>query len=32
MTYPDWDKLDNKEKDLCLEHDIRPEDYLSLKR
>jgi hypothetical protein len=32
MTYPGWEKLDNKEKDLCSENNIKPEDYLSLKK
>ena len=32
MAHRGWDKLENKEKDLCSEHDIEPEDYLQLKQ
>jgi hypothetical protein len=32
MTYPGWDKLDNKEKDLCGENNIKPEDYYAMKK
>lgn len=32
MTYSNWEMLDNKEKDLCLENNIKPDDYLSLKK
>ena len=32
MIQPGWDELDNKEKDLCIENNIRPEDYLQLKK
>ena len=32
MARVDWEGLDNKEKDLCSENDIEPQDYLLLKR
>ena len=31
MAHRGWDKLENKEKDLCSENDIEPEDYIQLK-
>lgn len=27
-----WEELDKKEKELCQEHNLKPEDYLQLKK
>lgn len=32
MAEPKWEDLDKKEKQLCSEQNIKPEDYLTLKR
>ena len=32
MTFPGWEKLDNKEKDLCSDNNFKPEEYLNLKK
>lgn len=32
MADPYWGELDNKEKSLCSDLNIKPEDYVNLKR
>ena len=32
MASPLWDKLENKEKELCLDNEIEPEEYIQLKQ
>ena len=31
MAEPRWEQLDNKEKTLCAEINLKPDDYLNLK-
>ena len=32
MMQPGWAELDNKEKDLCQYNNLKPDEYLSLKK
>jgi len=32
MAEPRWEQLDNKEKNLCSEINLKPDDYLNLKQ
>lgn len=32
MAEPKWEELDSKEKQLCSDNNIKPEDYLNLKK
>jgi len=32
MAEPKWEELDKKEKQLCVDHNIKPEEYITLKK